>query len=1195
MSKELESRIKDILINLPSTKVEGLKRLFWEMLNYNPDNVSVSQANWTEEFSDLFVETPVCFATCAINDGFHILYFHLNTDKLLISTERQVVNKLITDYPFSLFVFSNQHQDRWHFVNAIQNQDKKRSKQFILRRISISKEDRLRTASERIAKLDVSLIEASLFGVSPIQVQKLHEAAFDVEAVTEEFFNEYKSVFTSLMTDLNTQSSDQIWAHDFALQFMNRLMFIYYIERKRWLGDDPDFLHNFWREYLKSSKGSDRFVDEWLNILFFEAFNKKFSAGRSDYQHIPEKYRSALQLAPYLNGGLFSKNELDEKFIIHISDNLIGNILKFLDKYNFTISEDTPLDQEVAVDPEMIGKVYESLVNVSDEVDEQSDAGIFYTPRIEIDLMCRLSLVDWLSNHLTEISKNILYEFVFAFNPEEKQNADRAITELGLWPELEELLSGITVLDPACGSGSFLVGILGILDDLLVRSNSQLGKEETSYERRKRIIGASLYGVDIMDWAVHVAELRLWLQLVIETDLDLGERTCQALLPSLSFKLRQGDSLVQEVGGLNLSLHRQGGQLNRSTVNQLKSLKEEKFKYFQNDPDRKYRTKAELSRAEFLLFEEVIADQIRALEARKFELVTMLKPGENLFGEVQPRQMDLESPKRAQELELVERNMESLRSARHVLHTQKAIPFVWDVAFVEIFEGEKQGFDIVIGNPPYTRQEEIRDLKLPEELSKLPANKKAYKAKIATAVYNSWPKTFGFNSGKGEASWKLNKKSDLYIYFYFIGLSLLNPRGSFCFITSNSWLDVGYGSDLQQFILTHSEMKFVVDNQVKRSFKNADVNTIIILLRTPYDKQADLDTSLNAKARFVVFKVPFEEVLSPVFWEELESVTTKKDTGEYRAMIKSQSDLLASGKDCETDKYIGDKWGGKYLRAPDIYWYILEKCKDKLVTLESVADVRFGIKTGANDFFYLDEERINSLGIEEEYLVSAIYSLKEIRRIEDDLSGSKLKMLRCSVSKPELKGTKVLEYILWGESNSYHLRPSCKSRKLWYSVADGWKPAPFIFPAKIGERFLVLNNKANYLEDKKLYGITPRNGDEFYWSIVLNSTFTLFDINLNCRQLTGAQAIADVDVAVANKLLLIRPELLDLTLFEEVYEEFSKREINPHITEELKNQDRNHIDEQIAFALGLAKSDVSDVYEATMKIIEDRLLKAKSV
>lgn len=1165
MSKELESRIKDILITLPSTKIDGLKKLFWEELNYNSDNVPVSKANWTDEFSNLFIETPVSFATCAINDTFHILFFHLNSDKLLISTERQVVNKLIVNYPYSLFVFSNGNQDRWHFVNAIQNQDRKRSKQFILRRISVSKEDRLRTASERIAKLDVSLVEAPLFGILPIQIQKLHEAAFDVEAVTEEFFNEYKTVFSTLMSELKQQTSDKTWAHDFALQFMNRLMFIYYIERKEWLGNDPDFLHHFWREYLKLYKGSDHFVDEWLDVLFFEAFNKKFSAGRSDYQYIPEKFRTALQLAPYLNGGLFSKNELDEKHDFQITDDQIDRIMAFLDKYNFTISEDTPLDQEVAVDPEMIGKVYESLVNVSDEVDEQSDAGIFYTPRIEIDLMCRLSLVDWLSNHLSEISKNVLYEFVFAFNPEDKQDADRTITDLGLWPELAELLSGITVLDPACGSGSFLVGMLGVLDDLLIRANRYLNKEETPYERRKRIIGASLYGVDIMDWAVHVAELRLWLQLVIETDLDLGERTCQALLPSLSFKLRQGDSLVQEVGGLNLSLHRQGGQLNRSTVNQLKSLKEEKFKFFQNDPDRKYRTKTELTHAEFLLFEQVIADQIRTLEARKLELETLLNPGENLFGEVEPIQMDLDSPKRIEELALIEQNLESLRSARHVLHTQKTIPFIWDIAFVEIFEGDKQGFDIVIGNPPYTRQEAIRDLKLPEELSNLPANKKAYKAKVATAVYNAWPKTFGFNSGKGEASWKLDKKSDLYIYFYFIGLSLVNPQGSFCFITSNSWLDVGYGADLQLFLLTRGELKFVIDNQVKRSFTKAFVNTVIVLSGAPCDRKSDQQGRPDGVVSFVMFRQPFEEGLSPIIWEEIEEAKSSKLTNEYRVIPMSFINLLEEGLGEVRKKYVSGNWG-KFLRAPDIYWQIITQLNDVFISIEPsighVQTVAWSRKGHNNDLIFD--------GLPSNDFIPIFKSPKDstyIKLSREDSSSSL-------------------------SSNSLKTKELVRSSLMWDDIR--------------GDKHLCRLNLDNLPFTHNFHGIDILKSDltELVCAL-LNSTLTWFFIEVLGRTSLGGGAVRILVNDLRRAKILVDPVTLSPQTKNEIEKSFAILSSRPvySVLDEIKisddgkilvMEDRKNLDKLIFDSLGFDEITSKRIYESTNYLVKNRLRKSGS-
>ncbi len=191
-------------------------------------------------------------------------------------------------------------------------------------------------------------------------------------------------------------------------------------------------------------------------------------------------------MAPYLNGGLFKKeNELDTEYSFNITDRKFEQILKFLEHYNFTITEDSPLDKEVAVDPEMIGKVYESLVNVSDEIDERGEAGIFYTPRTEIDLMCRLSLIDNLANHLGEDKKELLNQLIFSLEQDEKNDADEVVTGAGLWPSIGEHLKEITVLDPACGSGSFLVGMLNVIDDLKQRANRHLGIKQDGYERKK--------------------------------------------------------------------------------------------------------------------------------------------------------------------------------------------------------------------------------------------------------------------------------------------------------------------------------------------------------------------------------------------------------------------------------------------------------------------------------------------------------------------------------------------------------------------------------------------------------------------------------------------------------------------------------------------------------------------------------------
>ena len=386
--------------------------------------------------------------------------------------------------------------------------DAREDKRRLYRRITVGPDERMRTAAQRIAMLDVAATDEQdlqLFRPVPtaLELQHRHDRAFDVEAVTRQFFEEYKTLFRAMQAELEAQTDDAAWAHDYAQQFLNRLMFMYFVQRKRWLGDDNDFLTTFWRAYRRSDRPEDTFYSDWLSVLFFEAFNNRFHGG---HKHFPDEIRDALATAPYLNGGLFRRNELDTRHSPRIEDRLFQQAYEFTERYNFTIAEDSPLDQEVAVDPEMIGKVYESLVNVSAEADERGDAGIFYTPRTEIDLMCRLALVDNLANHLGAEQKNLLYEVVFALEPDEKDEADRRVEQAGLWQALAERLQATTVVDPACGSGSFLVGMLHILDDLQARAQGRKGIHEDPYDRNAviaRALRRRRHG-----WACHVAELR---------------------------------------------------------------------------------------------------------------------------------------------------------------------------------------------------------------------------------------------------------------------------------------------------------------------------------------------------------------------------------------------------------------------------------------------------------------------------------------------------------------------------------------------------------------------------------------------------------------------------------------------------------------------------------------------------------------
>ena len=400
-------------------------------------------------------------------------------------------------------------------------------------------------------------------------------------------------------------------------------------------------------------------------MLFFEAFNNRPCGG---YHYLPDNIREILQFAPYLNGGLFRKNELDTDYLVSVSDNLWAEIFDFFEGYNFTIAEDTPLDQEIAVDPEMIGKVYESLVSVEDE--ERGDSGIFYTPRIEIDLMCRLALVDNLANHIgTEDDKHLFYEALFAFEPEEKTEADKKLNDANLWEDVHKHLTDITVLDPACGSGSFLVGMLHVLDDLHERVEPYVRVEAVSrFERRKALIGKNLYGVDVKAWACKVAELRLWLALIIDADIPDAELRVGAepLLPNFSFNIRHGDSIVQDVGGMNLAQTRAiGSGVSRDMQRKIENHQTEKDKFYNSEEDRKYTEESDVEIAEYGLFRELLQNyairlsrDIRATEA------WLEDPAEQLtldgMSVPEDRQLDFETLQKQQELGHYKENLEQV-------------------------------------------------------------------------------------------------------------------------------------------------------------------------------------------------------------------------------------------------------------------------------------------------------------------------------------------------------------------------------------------------------------------------------------------------------------------------------------------------------------------------------------------------------
>jgi len=1223
--EKIQERVKDILSDF--TGLNRARDLFAE-LNYDLARDSLPRRKWNNRMAaEALVEDPQVIAT---HNDFRIIYNRLASDKLGITQQRAVVNRLLCEHPYALFLFSTEDQKHWHFVNvklASEEEDDERNKQHkkrrLFRRFTIREhESRLRTAIERLSKLNLESLQAEHENnIPPLEIQSRHDEAFNVQDVTEEFYKKYEERFNTIMLELKSRDGNGQWAHDYALQLLNRTMFLYFVQRKGWLGKDSEFFEKFWNAYEKANQKKDTFFPKWLTLLFFEVFNKPAHQRQIVRRaYLPDAIRSDLSGAPYLNGGLFKENKLDRfQSKVGVTDHQFSRIFDLFQSYNFTITENSPLDQEVAVDPEMIGKVYETLVNVSEAPAEQKAAGIVYTPRTEIDLMCRLSLVDNLANHLGAEHKNLFYRAIFSLDQEDREQVDKDLADSGLWPDVEKRLNEITVLDSACGSGSFLVGMLYILNDVLERAERQRGVETSSFERKKRIIGQSLYGVEVMDWACHVAELRLWLSLIVDAQFGKNEPVFngEPLLPNFRFNIRCGDSLVQEVGGLDMA-HRRGViELSPKIKPKLNELKREKKKFYNNEQDRKFKSASALESHEVRIFRELLQDRIDTCNKKaKFLMQEQAKDkgGQQrslITGELEgpAKQLTLAHQRRETEIVAIKAEAESMELVHDTVRDSSSVPFVWDIAFAEIFSGDKHGFDIVIGNPPYVRQEKIANPQLAQE-EVTTKNKKEYKAKLIRSVYEEYPRFFGYKAATDAAAHRIAARSDLCIYFYFHGLSLLNDKGSFCFITSNSWLDVDYGKDLQEFLLRRCHLKLILDNKVRRVFKDADVNTVIVLFGPPEDLKVVDDFSLDKTAKFVMFYVPFEEVLHPVVFEEIEEFTEKTTKPEYRVFPIKQANLLTDrcepskstekkprGPLIKTAKYIANRWGGQYLRAPDIYWTVLEKGKDKLVRLGDIAEVRFGIKTGANEFFYLDDEKIREWGIEKEFLQPVLKSAKDSEKLLLCADQMKTQLFICHKGRTELKTTRALNYIQHGEQLSFNKTRSVSGRKNWYDVGAK-EPADAIILRRIGERCPIFEANG-VVEDCCLFGITRCNKAIALhpFMATLNSTWTRLHIEINTRQLTGAQAVSDTNVYVVKDAKILNVSLLSNELLAALSEMYLVLRERPSISifKEVSMEDRQILDSIVFDQFSLTKGEREAVYEAVIDLVESRLKKADSL
>jgi hypothetical protein len=524
--------------------------------------------------------------------------------------------------------------------------------------------------------------------------------------------------------------------------------------------------------------------------------------------------------------------------------------------------------------------------------------------------------------------------------------------------------------------------------------------------------------------------------------------------------------------------------------------------------------------------------------------------------------------------------------------------------------GVNDGFDIVIGNPPYVRQENIENKDL---------------------IIESISRCFIDKNGKSLI--KINKRSDLYIYFYYKGLELLKKGGIFSFINSNSWLDVEFGAELQEFLLKNMNTLMIVDNLVERSFE-ADINTVIVFIQKPINKITDADL-----IKFVVFKEPYDKIINSPVVEQVRKTNVKTINDKFRLIVKTRKELWIEGIETEDDElnesrlwsypYIGNKWGGKYLRAPEIFFKILEKGKDKLVRLGDIAEVRFGIKTGANEFFYLEPIEKSSNGllyvknsagwegfIEEEFLKPVIKSPRELKTILVREEVLKYKVFMCHKSKEQLKGTFSLKYIEWGEKQGYHKRPTCALRPRWWDLGEQ-NPKGYLW-SRLHNESHKISLTSFYAADT--FSIIYPNFDYNIAGILFNNTLTWFLKELLGRKSLGEGGLSSLGVDLV-KIIIVNPNFLlggnmstfeaisirpILSVFEELgFQKCTQRKCNhpEHPYEYVKPEevsfdrimpDRRELDKIIFEAIGLTEEEQLEVYRAVLELVKNRLLKAKS-
>jgi hypothetical protein len=671
--KELKNMIQELIDNISETSIQNFirsKNSAFKEINEDCCDIEIDN-----RFSDLkklgYIDyddsDSLLVFSCKYNDDLS----SRSSKKMQFEIAKNLLNDVFKDGAVFVF-YDNAGRFRFSFIRK--NYGDKEQKFTPWRRYTYYVDKRNQTNKT---------FKDCIGNASFSSLEKIQEG-FSLEPLSIEFFDKYKEIYGKFVGYITgkyyKKKSSKNWeevdyadhepdfiqfkkefnsnhkqVRDYVKKLLGRLVFLKFIEKKGWLGEiegtgeiEPNFLENV----FKNSSYQDDFLDKVLEEVIFESLNNPI--GNTNKCEELKKYSF-----PYLNGGLFEKDELDKQSI-HFPKEYFEEIFAFFNQYNFTIDENDPNDAEVSVDPEMLGHIFENLL------EDNKDKGAFYTPKEIVHYMCQESLIEYLCTSLSyekDEQKDLIIELV------KTKEINKGLKDNLV--EIEKALEKVKICDPAIGSGAFPMGLLqeifSIKQSIYYQKNNTLDNFPAGKEKLN-IIQNNIYGVDIEQGAVDIARLRFWLSLVVE-------ETKATPLPNLDYKIMQGNSLIENFEGVDLS--------------KLIPIKKEGTKGVQKD-----------------IFGKI--------SPKDFQVSLDFKEGKDTAAEIQKlfkQYFQIHNTKIKNEL----RNSIDEKVKEHiiaccnenppVIEKVKAINpknkpfFLWHLYFAEAFR--EGGFDIVIGNPPY--------------------------------------------------------------------------------------------------------------------------------------------------------------------------------------------------------------------------------------------------------------------------------------------------------------------------------------------------------------------------------------------------------------------------------------------------------------------------------------------------------------